>query len=88
MMKMPGMYSCREVHEHVATGTVEQLGLLGRVRLRLHLMMCGHCARYVRQLAAMAAQARRLLGQQPDAERIRRLEAAVLARLEGEQGPR
>jgi len=80
MKKMPGMYSCREVHDHVARGTVDELGGLARLKLRLHLMMCHHCARYVRQLQTLGEHARRMFGQQPDPERCRRLETAVMAR--------
>ena len=84
MKKMPGMFSCREVHQHVAMGTADGLGPWDRMRLRLHLLMCHHCARYVRQIAALGDHARRMLGSQPDPERCRRLEAAIMAHCDGD----
>jgi hypothetical protein len=83
MMKMPGMLSCREVHRHAAMGTDADLGGWARLRFRLHLMMCHHCARYVRQVRALGDQARRLLGREPDPEHCRRLERAVMERWGG-----
>jgi hypothetical protein len=79
MMKMPGMMSCREVHRVVATDAAPSLGRWDRLRLRLHVLMCHHCARYLRQLAALARHARRTLGQEPDPEHCRRLAAAIMA---------
>lgn len=83
MMKMPGMMSCREVHRIVATDAATTLGWRDRLRLRLHVLMCHHCARYVRQLTALARHARQALGQEPDPERCRRLAAAVMAAWHG-----
>ncbi|MEZ4386909.1 MAG: zf-HC2 domain-containing protein [Candidatus Krumholzibacteriia bacterium] len=84
-MKMPGMYSCREVHALVGRGTVEDLGPWGRFRFRTHLAMCRHCARYVRQVRALGAALRRRCGREPDPERCRRLEEAVMARCDGHE---
>jgi hypothetical protein len=83
MMKMPGMFSCREVHQLVATGDHEDLGFMMRLKLRLHVMMCVHCARYVAQLKTLGEQARRLLGRLPDPDRCRQLEERVMAHCDG-----
>ena len=83
MMKMPGMYSCREVHEHVSMGTAEDLGIMARLRFRMHLMMCVHCARYVRQMQALGDMARRMLGAPPDPEHCQRLEEVVMSHCDG-----
>jgi len=80
MMKMPGMYSCREVHQHASMGTAEDLGAWDRLRFRMHLMMCHHCARYVRQMRALGEHARRILGTAPTPDRCRELEERVMAR--------
>ena len=37
------MYSCRKVAELVSQGMDEPLGLVDRMRLRLHLSMCANC---------------------------------------------
>ena len=83
MMKMPGMFSCREVHEHVAMGTADDLGFMGRMRFRMHLAMCVHCARYVRQIKALGEYARRVLGREPEPEHCRRLVDEVMAHCDG-----
>jgi hypothetical protein len=82
MMKMPGMFSCREVHEIVSTGAFEDLGLFARMRFRLHLLMCHHCARYSRQIVSLGQASRRLLGMPTDPERCRKLESAVMEHFE------
>ena len=83
MMKMPGMFSCREVHEHASMGTYDELGMMARIKFRMHLVLCVHCARYVRQLKALGEHARRMLGAEPDPERVARLEQAVMAHCDG-----
>ncbi|MBD3220456.1 anti-sigma factor [bacterium] len=83
MMKMPGMYSCHDVQELVTCGTVEELGAWDRLRFRMHLMMCHHCARFVRQVRSLGDAVRRLLGAPPDPERVQRLEEAVMAHCDG-----
>ena len=85
MMKMPGMFSCSEVHQLVASSNREDLGAWDRFRFRMHLLMCHHCARYVRQIEALGASVRRLFGGPLDPERVRRLEAAVMAGCDGHE---
>jgi hypothetical protein len=82
MMKMPGMYSCHDVHDLVTRGTVDDLGAWDRLRFRMHLVLCHHCARYVGQIRALGDALRRLLGAPVDPERCQRLESAVMAGLD------
>jgi hypothetical protein len=49
----------------------------------MHVMMCIHCARYVRQMQALNDYARLVLGVLPDPERCRRLEEAVMSHCDG-----
>ena len=45
----------------------------------MHLMMCGHCARYLAQIRAIGQGARFLIrGQEADAGQLRRMEQEVL----------
>lgn len=45
------MLTCREVTE-LANGYLDrELPLLARAQMRMHLLMCSHCRRYVDQLA-------------------------------------
>lgn len=87
MKKMPGMYSCHDVHQLVTRGTVEDLGVMDRLRFKMHLMICHHCARYVRQIRTLGESIRRVFGMTPDPEHCQRLEDAVMTRWgEGEDG--
>lgn len=46
------MLTCREVTE-LASGYLDrELPLLARAQMRMHLLMCSHCRRYVDQLAS------------------------------------
>ncbi len=83
MMKMPGMYSCREVHELVSMDTFDELGFMARLRFKMHVMMCVHCSRYVKQIKALGDYARRVLGAAPDPERCRQLEETVMSHCDG-----
>lgn len=88
MMKVPGMFSCREVHEIVSKDAFESLGIFARMRFRLHLLMCHHCSRYSRQIASLGEASRRLLGMEPDPERCRKLEGAVMEQFDARRpGP-
>lgn len=44
------MLKCREVPEEAELLLADQLGFRRRLALRMHLFMCVHCRRYVRQL--------------------------------------
>lgn len=44
------MLSCREITELATAYTEGALSFTDRWSVRLHLAMCGHCRRYVKQL--------------------------------------
>jgi predicted anti-sigma-YlaC factor YlaD len=44
------MLSCKDITEVVTTYVEGRMGLLDRVRFRLHIGMCPHCREYVRQM--------------------------------------
>lgn len=46
------MLSCREVTEAASDYLEQELGSWARLQLRMHLAMCRHCRRYMRQLKA------------------------------------
>ncbi len=46
------MLSCREVTQHVSDYLDKTLPLGQRLKLRLHLFVCIHCRRYLKQLRA------------------------------------
>jgi predicted anti-sigma-YlaC factor YlaD len=45
------MLSCKDVSKLLSERLDRQLGLMERVRLRMHLVMCTGCSRVERQLA-------------------------------------
>ncbi len=73
------MLTCRQITELVTAYAEGQLGLMDRIRFRLHLGMCSHCKIYVRQLRATA----RALGKLPEPEIPLDLQAELMRRFEG-----
>lgn len=55
------MYSCSEVTRWIATDEYRSAGFLKRVGIALHLVMCRHCSRYLKQLQALAKSLRALV---------------------------
>ena len=73
------MLKCRDISGLVASGTLEHVGWMKKLEIKLHLMMCGHCARYLAQIRAIGQGARFLIrGQEADAGQLRRMEQEVL----------
>lgn len=60
------MLKCREVPQEIEGMHDGQLGWRRQIALRLHLLICHHCRRYVRQLGVML----RALHQQPCTEKL------------------
>lgn len=80
------MISCREVARLVLSDEIHELSGGRRLQVRVHLLMCRHCRRLLRQLETIREHASawwsRLQhqvgpGEPPD------LEAKILTRLEG-----
>lgn len=69
------MLTCKEVSQLCASDAVHEAPWSRRVAVRLHLLMCRHCSRYVRELRAIGEAARRLVAQRTSddaaAERLR-----------------
>ena len=59
------MLACSEVTRLYASDEIQRVSVTKRLKVRLHLLMCRFCRRYVRELAAIGNAARRLLGQDP-----------------------
>ena len=47
------MLSCKEITQLISEGLDRRLSFWQRVGLRLHLMMCGACTAYRRQITAL-----------------------------------
>lgn len=55
------MYSCSEVIRWIATDEYRSAGLFQRAGITLHLIMCRHCSRYLKQLQDLAKSLRTLV---------------------------
>ncbi len=65
------MYRCSEVVRLIASDEYLAGGVLKKLGIRLHLAMCKHCARYARQLRALAASLRIAEHEVPPSEATR-----------------
>lgn len=74
------MYRCSEVVRLVSSDEYLTVGLLKELQIRLHLAMCRHCSRYVRQLRTLAEAARKA-ADNLSASEIQRAKSDILERL-------
>lgn len=72
------MPTCQEVVRLLATGGGASDWTVRALLLRLHLLLCGDCRRYAREIAALGPLIRETLTQPLDAERLAALERAIL----------
>lgn len=75
------MMRCRQVAWLLSAGELSESPLRTRVAVRLHLMMCRHCRRFIRQLAWLGDAARELVRGFEGDEAVDNLEARLLRRL-------
>lgn len=54
------MLSCKEVSQLSSEFIDKRLSLKQRLRFFIHMLMCGHCRRYIRQLRTMIQKSRGL----------------------------
>ena len=82
------MLTCRDVTDLATEYQEGALPLLRRLGMRLHVLMCGACRRYLAQLRTVTAALRRLPPDAPpDAVRQRLAAAFREARTRDEPGP-
>ena len=62
------MLKCRDVPAEAELLLDGGLGLGRRMALRLHLFMCGHCRRYLRQLRQLLGAVPQMHGEASDEE--------------------
>jgi len=82
------MLRCKQVTTMIARDDLADAGPWLRLKLRLHLLMCRHCARYASQIRAIGAKTRerfRPSDEHPDVEDLQRkiLESAGESKPEG-----
>ena len=78
------MYRCSEVVRLISTDEFASAGFFKKLGIRLHLMMCRHCARYFRQLRALGAALRDSVGPVPSSE-VEAARRQVLENLAGKK---
>jgi hypothetical protein len=72
------MLRCNEVTRLVASERLQTAGLMTRLGVRMHLMVCRYCRRYVAQLRAIGRAARGLAeGDPAQREAVHRLIRAL-----------
>lgn len=74
------MYRCSEVVRLISSDQYRSAGILKKLMIRIHLAMCQHCRRYVRQLRAIAAAVGRSDGA-PPASSVERAKSRILQHL-------
>jgi len=72
------MMTCEELSQLIAGDRLPRRGWRLRLAVRLHLLLCRHCRNYVRQLAAIGAEARRRWAPRSDDAMISSIERRVL----------
>ena len=76
------MLTCKDVSRTLASDELATAGWRQRLSIRFHLLVCGHCRRYARQMRAIGDAARRILGEKPrDPGSRERLKSAILDRI-------
>jgi len=80
--------SCKDLASIVARDEWKALPFWKRLEIRLHLMMCSHCRRYVEQIKAISEAARRSFSKDPERyqQEIAELEERILHDLNRGQG--
>jgi hypothetical protein len=76
------MYRCSEVVWLIASDEYATAGRLKKLKIRLHLAMCHHCTRYLRQLRALATTLREAGSTVSDSE-VETVKAQILQHLSG-----
>ena len=72
------MLRCKQVTTIVASDEAADAGPWLRFRIRLHLMMCRHCARYAAQIRAIGAKARERYQRQDEQAKVEDLGNRIL----------
>lgn len=75
------MLNCRDTSAHASDFLDAALPFTVRLQMRLHLLMCGICREYVRQMALVVRALRRLPRNEPSSE----LQTKLLAMFRAER---
>jgi anti-sigma factor ChrR (cupin superfamily) len=74
------MLKCRDVGQQIGTDGIQHSGLMKRLAVRLHLMMCRHCRAYARQIRAIGKAARDINASSADPTTVARMKRRITDR--------
>ena len=73
------MLKCKEVSALVSSDDLREASIMKKIEVRMHLLMCNHCARYFDQMKSVGRGVQDLAHQQEaDAVQIERMEKNIL----------
>jgi len=72
------MLQCKQVTAMVASDELANAGPWLRLKIRLHLMMCRHCARYAKQTRAIGVKARERFRSSEERSDVQDLQQRIL----------
>lgn len=73
------MLKCKEVSSLVSSDDLVGAGFMKKLEVRMHILMCKHCARYFDQIKSVGQGAKNLAhNQEANSEQIERMENHIL----------
>ncbi len=62
------MFSCKDVHDRASLYIDNDMGLLARMGILMHLLICGQCRLFIKQLKLTVATVSRMKISTPESE--------------------
>lgn len=73
------MLKCKEISSLISSDNLGEAGFMKRMEVRIHLMMCKHCARYFDQIKSVGQGAKELACKhEADPQQIQRMEEIIM----------
>jgi hypothetical protein len=77
-VEIEAMLRCKQVTTLVASDGLAEAGLWLRLKVRLHLLMCRHCARYAAQIRTIDAKVRERFHSSKEQPAVEELQRKIL----------
>jgi anti-sigma factor ChrR (cupin superfamily) len=77
------MLKCQEVEQKIGSDEIRTAGLMERLAVNLHLLMCRHCRNYARQIRAIGNSARDVFNRPHDPDTLAQLKSRIMDKLRG-----
>ena len=73
------MLKCRQVEQRIGSDDIRTAGLLERLAVNLHLLMCRHCRNYAKQIRAIGSAAREVFNRSTqDVDALAQLKTRIM----------